>query len=325
MNISETMLAELNASKHMGGIIFISLLMVTGVISNSHVIAIFCKKMKPTNHRTSICVLCLVDMIACIVGMPFELVDLTHQLTFHMTAVCKTVRFVNYFVGVTSALLMLVVTIDRYRIVCHPLNWQISDKMAKLACGLVMLVDVGSSWPVLFLFGHSTIETDHENITGVRCSTDDRFVDTNYQTIFNTVLISMVFVTLVAHIVLYIIICRTLTNHDCGTLKVKMSDPRKSFHSKESGTSVTDIATIKTSDSPSLEARQPGNNFMNKSSRKFASTKYKSESTRNIKNLAKHHQETRRITIILFSIVAIFFISSYPASNTQDLCVYFFR
>ena len=317
MNISaEYILIGLNAketSKHMGGIIFISLLMMTGVIGNGHVLAIFGRKMKPSNHRTFICVLGLVDMVACLVGMPFVLVDLTHQLTFTMTAICKTFRFVNYFVALTSSLLMLVVTIDRYRKVCHPLNWQISARMAKVACGLVTMFGVGSSWPTLFLFGHSTVETDHENITGVRCATDDQFVHTNYQKLFNTYLICVVIITFVVHIALYILICRTLVNHDSGKLKIKTTEPRKSFHSTEIDMSdIAELSVIHTSDSP-IESRQSRNKFTKDASRKCASSKYKlAQSTRNIKNQAKHHLETRRITIIFFSIVVIFMISYIP-------------
>ena len=319
MNIStENILSELNSketSKHIGGIIFISVLMVTGVFGNSHVLAIYGRKIKPSNHRTFIFVLGMVDMIACCVGMPFVLVDLTHQLTFTMIAMCKIVRFVNYFVGVTSSLLMLVVTIDRYRKVCHPLKWQISDKMAKVACGLVILFGIGSSWPTLFLFGNSTVETEHKNVTGVRCATDDKFVETNYQKLFNMYLIGVVVVTFVVHIVLYIFICRALVSHNSRTLKFKTTDSRESFHSTASAAnySISDISIIQTSDNPNLESFRTEDNVAKAIRRESTSSKYRfTESTRNVKNLTKHNLETRRITIIFFSIVAIFMISYIP-------------
>ena len=318
MNIStENILSELNSketSKHIGGIVFISALMVTGVFGNSHVLAIYGRKIKPSNHRTFIFVLGMVDMIACCVGMPFVLVDLTHQLTFTMIAMCKIVRFVNYFVGVTSSLLMLVVTIDRYRKVCLPLKWQISDKMAKVACGFVIMFCIGSSWPTLFLFGYSTVETKHENVTGVRCATDDKFVETNYQKLFNTYLIGMVVVTFVVHIVLYISICRALVSHNSRTMKIKTMDSQESFHTIANvNYSISDISIIQTSENLNLESFRIEDNMAKDIGRQSTSSKYKfTESTRNVKNLAKHTLETRRITIIFFSIVVIFMISYIP-------------
>ena len=89
-----------------------------------------------------------------------------------------------------------------YRKVCQPFKWQISDFMAKVLCGLATLFGLSSSWPALFLFGHTTVKFGHENITGVTCLTDDKFVDTKYPTLFNMYLFCVVIVTFMTLIVL---------------------------------------------------------------------------------------------------------------------------
>ena len=354
MNIStENLLSELNAKeiwKQIGGIIFVSLMMVIGAIGNGHVLYVYGRKMKPSNHRTFIFVLGVVDMTACCVGMPIILVHLTHPLTFPMPSLCKTVAYVNHFDGLMSSTLMLVVTVDRYRKVCRPLNWQISNKMAKILCGLVTLFGILSSWPALFLFGHTTVETGYENVTGVTCLTDDQFVNTDYPTLYNTFLIFVLIFTFGVHIVLYIFICRTLFNRDRWKSTIKAAGTRKSIpndskvsqdltishsmnrvpssdnvHSSESVTSLTDISIIQLPGNPNLEPPQPGNQVIKTGNevgtpcrRKYISTKQNIvESARNVKNQTQQRLETRRITIIFFSIVAVFMISYTPYLTLQ--------
>ena len=92
--------------------------MVIGVIGNSHVFYIYGRKIKPSNHWTFIFVLGIVDMTACCLGMPIALVYLTHPLMFPTPSLCKTVAFVNHFDAMALSILMLVITINRYRKVC---------------------------------------------------------------------------------------------------------------------------------------------------------------------------------------------------------------
>ena len=312
-------LAELNSeevSKNIGGIIFVSFLMITGLLGNLHVMVVF-GKMKPSNHRTFICFLCLVDLISCCIGMPFVLVDLTHPLTFYMIAACKILRTVNYFMGLSSIFLMLVITIDRYRKVCHPLSWQLSGKMVKIACATVVFVAIGLSWPALILFGHTTVELGYGNITGVRCSTDDKYADSSYQTYFNVALILMVLIAFVVHIVLYSIICRVIKNHNLHNLQMKQIKSLRRMPSPNRAVSTTDISILSSSDSSPQCAKKHDATESDK--QRIASAKYTSASYRegnensvHLKNSLKKFRETRRMTIIFFAIIAIFFISYVP-------------
>ena len=327
MNQSSLTLADLNASevsKHLGGIIFVSLLLIVGLLGNIHVMIIFGTRMKPSNHRTFICFLCFVDLIGCIIGMPFVLVDLTHPLTFFMIPACKILRMVNYFMGASSIFLMLVVTVDRFRKVCKPLRWQISERMAKVLCAVVLLLAAGMSWPALILFGHSTVETGYNNMTGVRCSTEDQYVNTSYQTFFNIGLIVLVLIAFVVHIVLYSIICQAIRNHNLHSLKIKGIKSMKRARNNDEAVSTTEISIVSTPETSPLCSKKkdkpPGN--MNR----FASSKYIKEASKtmrsqndgddgggvHVKNQEKKFRETRRMTIIFFSIIAIFFISYIP-------------
>ena len=327
MNQSSLTLEDLNArevSKHVGGIIFVSLLLFVGLLGNIHVVIIFGTRMKPSNHRTFICFLCFVDLIGCIIGMPFVLVDLTHPLNFFMIPACKILRTVNYFMGTSSIFLMLVVTVDRFRKVCRPLRWQISERVAKILCAVVLLLAAGMSWPALILFGHSTVETGYNNITGVRCSTEDQYVKTSYQTFFNIGLIVLVFIAFVVHIILYSIICQAIRNHNLHGLKIKAIKSLRRVNNPDEVASTTEISIVSTPEAtpPCTKKENKRSGNMNKS----VSSKYLKEASRSmklqnggedgggvhVKNQEKKFRETRRMTIIFFSIIAIFFISYIP-------------
>ena len=327
LNESSLTLSDLNAkevSKHIGGIIFVSLLLIVGLVGNIHVIIIFGKRMKPSNHRTFICFLCFVDLIGCSIGMPFVLVDLLHPLTFFMISACKFLRLINYFMGSSSIFLMLVVTVDRFRKVCKPLRWQISEKMAKVLCAVVLLLAAGMSWPALLLFGHSTVVTGYNNITGVRCSTDDRYVNTNYQTLFNVALIVLVAIAFVVHIVLYSIICRAIRNHNLHSLKIKEIKSLKRVTTPDDVVSTTEISIVSTPDTspPCIKKKdkRPGSTYRTASSKGIigASKSIRAENDGengggiHVKNQEKKFRETKRMTIIFFSIITIFFISYIP-------------
>jgi hypothetical protein len=84
-------LEDLNYEKskqHMGGVVFVSILMIFGIIGNLHVLFVYMFRMKPSNPRTCILTLALLDMIACVIGMPFIIMDMLKPLTFTMVTAC---------------------------------------------------------------------------------------------------------------------------------------------------------------------------------------------------------------------------------------------
>jgi len=109
-------LNELNnekAKECLGGVVFVSVMMVLGVLGNVHVLYIYSTRKKPSNHRVFILVLAGLDLTVCAVGLPFVIADLRNPLTFTWTFACKAFRCVNYFLGSTAALLLLVIAVER--------------------------------------------------------------------------------------------------------------------------------------------------------------------------------------------------------------------
>ena len=299
--------------KNSGGIVFISILMVTGFIGNLHVLVVYTLRMKPSNHRTFICCLAIVDMIACVVAMPFTLVNLTKPLTFDNSNVCRVMITLNYGICSSCGIVLVVISIDRYRKICHPLEWQLSHRVAMIACILAVVVSVALSSPAFFLFGYSTVETRYTNITGVRCSTDDRFNGTNYPTIFNLVLIVLVSGAVCVVAVLYALISRVMLKRGKQGPSKRMGRMNKHIIKRKQNNLVAEAIFSTTNVMPNY-GELIG---LSVSSDKYTMPDDRSDNTEfkchiHVKHRASKHKETRRITVTFFIIIAVYMLSYIP-------------
>ena len=297
--------------KYMGGIVLVCVLMAFGLVRNIHVLIVFTCKVKSSNHKTFICCLCLIDMIACTIGMPTTILDLANPLTFPNSIFCKIMANSNYFMCISSALVLLLVTFDRYRKICHPLGWQLNHNNAKTACIITLLVSYGLSLPSVFIFGSNTVEvmTLYSNLTGVCCSTDDKYITSNFATVFNGVLIFLAIIVFPALIFIYILISRVI-----------MRRGKKEDTQHRDNTSSPKVFTIDTTEIES--ASNARSNHIIQSQRdtivlsKLQSSDVGSHETvaytMHMKSHSVMFRETRRKTIIFFFIVAIYMCSYLP-------------
>ncbi|KAL3891643.1 hypothetical protein ACJMK2_003895 [Sinanodonta woodiana] len=338
-------LEEINdaiAKTHIGGAVFVGILMIIGFVGNFHVLLIYTFKTKPSNHRIFILCLGVLDMVTCSIGMPFILVDLRYPLMFYAAAVCKILRFVNYFMCTSSALILLVIAADRYRMICVPLGKQMSQTVAKISCGIAMSIGFAISWPAPVLYGYSEEHTGIGNITGVRCWTEERFKKTKYQAYFNFLLMFIVFGTFAILCVLYALIGAKIFKHK--TFKSTVSDSKSvplstTGSSKDSsGTKESSIASTENAEEKiEMDSSNTFNSSQKGSSYKLKFTSYdlpwkstgkifkigakkkeysiasdNNSGQKEKKKLSKEDTRTRRITFIMFMITLVFFCSFMP-------------
>ena len=311
-------LEELNAEEakvYLGGVVFVSILMTIGIVGNIHVLLVYGFRMKSSTHRIFIICLGCLDLITCSVGMPFVLVDLHRPFMFFMVSACKVLRFINYFMCTASAWTLLLIAVDRYRKICVPLGKQMSVAVAKVVCVVIMGVSLLTSWPAPVLYGHATVETRVENVTGVRCYTDDKFKDTKYQAYFNAVLILIVFGVFFVLTVLYIIIGRQILKHKTFKTNVKSEVQSGSSDGVKMSTSGTPITSedesndnVRKSKAKSwfkgrLEFKNPTFSSHIKNEEKYIV---------NPKPSGKYTDRSKRTTFMLFMITLVFFCSFVP-------------
>ena len=179
-------LQDLNDNKakiYYGGIMFLAVLILPGVIGNLHVLFIYIFKKPQNNTKIFVCFLAVIDMVSCTICFPFNIVTCLYPLMYYDNVSCKIFNFLNSFVLIGSALSLLVIAIERYRKICRPFLPQITLKHAKMLCGLVLTLTVLFSTPILHLYGSTEIATKHPNITGFECYVQAELQDTAFQMI----------------------------------------------------------------------------------------------------------------------------------------------
>lgn len=214
----------------------------------------------------------------------------------------------------------------RYRKICVPFGKQITERVAKLLCCLVLFVALLLSWPAPVLYGIAHIKTE-ANLTGTRCWSEDKPNYDKYQGYFNAMLILVVLITFITLVVLYVLIGRVISKHN--TFKQKQTDsyPVVTTTSSSHATSEfsSDLSDNKLSD---LDSKRPETS--NTCSTDCDSTgkanvkKYEAhEPTKQTKlgaksnnhnntNQSKNFDRAKRTTLMFLLITVVFFLSYIP-------------
>ena len=213
-----TTLDELNdekTAKRIPAIVYLSVSMVIGILGNLLVICVYFGPLKKNKkaHWTFIRSLAVSDFVVCVVVIPFELFQQTHQLTFHSAAACQLLRSVSVFSTIVSSFLVLFMSAHRVRLVCQPLKQQLTSRQAIYCIITIAVIGVVFAWPEAALSGIS-METLQCNLTGYDCSFSDRFEDKWFTTAYSAVLQSIFLICIVGLIIMYSVIAYTTINFD---------------------------------------------------------------------------------------------------------------
>ena len=193
--------------------IYLILLSLIGTIGNMHAIFVYYMRYKPSNHRIFVVWLAVVDVIACSLSIPFELVDIRFNQTFNPDAdiVCRCFRYLNHFVSVSSGTLLGVIAVERFRKVCRPFGRQLSQTQSKLACFITVLVSLLLSFPAVIMYGVETEEVkEYPHLVGTDCTVLDKYKKNIVFRGYNVFLLLISTVVFVLCVVIYTIVGRVL-------------------------------------------------------------------------------------------------------------------
>lgn len=328
-------LSELNAEeaqKYMGGTILVSTLAILGLIGNLHVLFVYIWRMKPSNHRVFIICLGVLDLITCVVGMPFVVINFIKPFTFYDTTMCKTLTFYNFFICISSACVLIVIAVDRYRKICVPHGKQMSQTMAKAMCIVAMMAALLFSWPGFAIYGSTPIQTRDPFITGYECNLLVEIKLTWYPIIFNGALLFIAFSSFIVLTVLYSIIGKVVWKHrklrtrgdeinKTEVTEVKTSDehgiPNPNFHSgsSDSFSGVESANSDKKNATSQNSPRRDSNVSKDKIELRTRTSSVSKETKRPKSTLQRaldKFDRTKRTTFMLFLITLFFFFSYVP-------------
>ncbi|KAH3863994.1 tachykinin-like peptides receptor 99D [Dreissena polymorpha] len=197
---------------------FILLCGVLIIGTPGNILAIFVYKCKLRKHigREFLITLCVCDLLSCLLVGSFEM-DLMRQVfDYDREWVCKLFRFFSYSVNNVSSIILLVIAVERYRVICCPWKAKFSSQASRRICYLCVLASTAYASPMFIVYGTQTIplrtnstrsdidiidHKDHVSTTersptaplfGKTCQMDDDVIETQFPLyISNMYLITM--------------------------------------------------------------------------------------------------------------------------------------
>ncbi|XP_062603106.1 neuropeptide receptor npr-1-like [Saccostrea cucullata] len=152
---------------------YVAILMVVGFFGNIHVLVVFSTQFKKnSNYVIFVLSLAVIDFLMCSVHMPLEILDLLYPYDFYGSVTCKLFRSNQSILTLASIFILILIAVDRYRHVCHPMRNQWSVFSAKRMIKFCVFLAIIVSIPVSFLFGLETVKVS-ENATKRICFTEN--------------------------------------------------------------------------------------------------------------------------------------------------------
>lgn len=134
--------------------VILGVYLVIGVLGNSLVFYIY--KCCITKHRTDrffIPYLAVSDALSCIVGSGFGLALNLLPIRFSGDALCKGLWFLTKWSTLVSALMLLLIAIERYKKVCKPFGPQMTPLAKQLSMIALFVVSAILTFPTVFFHG----------------------------------------------------------------------------------------------------------------------------------------------------------------------------
>lgn len=318
-----TLLRALNHERALYNIpamIWVSLLMVVGVVGNSLVVYVYRRRFKKTSSNYFILSMAIFDLIACLVGMPTELYDLNNPYTFYSSAGCKILRGCEVFTVYGSATVLVEIAFDRYFKICKPLL-VVRLSRIRMLCVLAVVLAMLLSIPPFVLFGINRVPTSLPMVEGYDCSIAMHYKDSTFQTAHYIILGVLILLTFISLTAIYIRIwmeirCRRRLIIGDHIKKETDSDSRKRPRIKYLP-SVSEDESVNNSvyvncNNISLTEVQTNNS---KKSATAQNTQNSIERRSKFSSLASYAARLKvtRTTVVLFAVTVAFILSYLPS------------
>ncbi|XP_071170984.1 orexin receptor type 2-like [Mytilus edulis] len=202
---SEELLRTLNdklALRYLPVIIYMFVLIFTGLFGNVLVIIVYVRKKMKSSLHYFIINLAVLDLLTVVIGMPTEIADLRYSVMFYAPAACKALRTVESLSTMGSIVTLMAVALDRYNRICK-YGKQMTTEKAKRICIVAIVIGSVTCWPAAIVFGKKTKDVGIPGISGVDCSTDDSMKGTKYPLVYYGLLFLYFVVCVVFFTIIY--------------------------------------------------------------------------------------------------------------------------
>ena len=134
-------------------LIFLLLISVIGIPGNLLVCYIYWTKYTMSSYKLFIVLIGLADIFMCVINVPLEFATSLYQFYFKNSFGCQLRVFLNNWSLLTQGFILVIVAVDRYRMVCKSQGWQIHLKTAKIVSTVAVFAGLILSIPLWWIYG----------------------------------------------------------------------------------------------------------------------------------------------------------------------------
>ena len=320
----QKLLHERHADISLSGSILIIIGGMIGVIGNATIIFFYFFRIKEKGERYFIPLLATVDLLGCITSPVFFTLDNEYLYNYPSPIACRILSFLQVFIPGLSGHTLLLISIQRYILVCRPFGQKMTYFWKRFSFVIVSLVSIAYSIPLLITAG-----VDKENITFLNKNvTTEMCKFTVYHTPSMDAYLILLFVIMVANIFLttcfYIPILKHISvSLHFRTTQNEIQEKRHADPQEESSQIAHTSESDQTSCSYQIKVLEKEKNLRDsmmvdfptlKGSRDPSGTHKKKDLNHMKKKIGIRRSSSvqRRITIMFFVLIVVYVISYTP-------------
>ncbi|XP_076472866.1 uncharacterized protein LOC143302194 [Babylonia areolata] len=194
-------------------LVFLVVVLVVGTAGNSVVLAVYCRRFRPSVTRTYIVAISICGLLTTTLSVPAELLEIRYYFTFTDAWSCKLSRSVKSFFSFLAACILVAVALERHGKICGPYFRRLLSLRVRWSLLGCVLYSALITLPYTVIAGPRTVTFPGVNVSGFRCSTGDDY-DSSYFYVTYIVITGLTFlVCLIIITVSYVRIAWRLWQH----------------------------------------------------------------------------------------------------------------
>lgn len=232
--------------------VLLLLYMIFGLLGNAIVIYIYVYRFRQTSDdRFFIPYLAAIDAMACIICGTANLLINFNPVQYTNAISCKVFFMLSQFAGSSSAIMLTIISVQRFQRICRPFKPQMTLKQKKASVLITLSSVFLLSLPCLVTNGITHVRNDSENITGHVCSTVDVMGSNVFPFAYNLLVLAVCVGNLFVLCTLYVMIGQAIY----GRVKFRKGSKTAAISESSSSSGLADNPLRKNSAISSVSLR----------------------------------------------------------------------
>lgn len=194
----------------MPAFIILVFLMLSGAIGNGLVIYVYGCHRRKTTVQYFVTLLAIFDFLSCAVEVPLCLIILRLPLLYPNETLCKFTGLLGYFTTLASVITLLIISVERYKKICHPTMTVLSIKHSRYVAIIISLLAALIGTPSFIIYKKVSIIIPDTNLLGYECTQDP---ENEFKPYYWGFLFIITIITILAMLLLYGLIWRRLRRY----------------------------------------------------------------------------------------------------------------